>query len=68
MEIFTKVLASFWAVSLSFLVAPFVALILLFPVALVTGYVPQVFDYQFWVGFCAAFGLWVVWFTDFVDV
>mgnify|MGYP000017637073 CR=1 FL=1 len=68
MDIFGKVLASLLAVSMSFVVAPFVALILLFPVALVTGYVPQVFDYQFWVGFCAACCLWVVWFTDFVEI
>jgi len=68
MEIFTKVLASLLAVSGSFVFAPFVALILLFPVALVTGYVPQVFDYQFWVGFCSASSLWVVWFTDFVEI
>lgn len=68
MDLITKILASLLAVSASFVFAPFVALFLLFPVALVTGYVPQVFDYQFWVGFCAACGLWVVWFTDFVEV
>ena len=68
MDIFIRVLASLVAVSGAFLLAPFVALILLFPVALVTGYVPQVFDYQFWVGFCAACGLWLVWFTDFVEI
>jgi len=67
-KIIGKILGSLMAVSLSFFVAPFVALIILFPVALVTGYVPQVFDYSSWVTLCVVVGLWSVWFTDLYDI
>ena len=67
-QIIGKILGSLMAVSLSFVIAPFVALIISFPIALVTGYVPQTFDYSSWVALCVIVGLWSVWFTDLYDI